>query len=100
MQRATNHQRRNRPTAIRSAPRHILMARRSLACRRDTGHNWLSANGRYSFVCVESRTLGEAGVAVIDHKTGAYVTTYVYSDPGSARPRPHGIFYEPAKLSQ
>jgi DNA-binding beta-propeller fold protein YncE len=54
-----------------------------------TGHHWLSANGKYTFVAVES----PGGVAVVDNETGAVVADYAY--PGGSRP--HGVFYEPAR---
>lgn len=51
------------------------------------GHNWLSADGRYSFVAFEGGTA--PGVAVVDHASQTVVATYAY--PGGGRP--HGIFY-------
>lgn len=56
-----------------------------------TGHQWLSANGRYTFIAVES----PGAVAVIDNDAASVVTEYPY--PNSA-PRPHGVFYEPSVL--
>jgi YVTN family beta-propeller protein len=58
------------------------------------GHNWISANGRYSFITYEG---GSApGVAVVDHRAGhRVVATYTY--PGGGRP--HGIYYDdPAEI--
>jgi YVTN family beta-propeller protein len=52
------------------------------------GHNWLSANGRYSFVAFEGGST--PGVAVVDHRTGTVVQTYPY--PGGGRP--HGVYYD------
>lgn len=52
-----------------------------------TGHQWLSANGKYSFVGVE----GPAGIAVVDNDSGATVADYPYPS-GS---RVHGVFYAP-----
>jgi YVTN family beta-propeller protein len=52
------------------------------------GHNWSSANGRYSFVSFEG---GSApGVAVADHRAGTVVQTLAY--PGGGRP--HGVYYD------
>jgi hypothetical protein len=52
------------------------------------GHNWLSANGRYSFVSFEG---GAApGVAVVDHRGGKVVETWTY--PGGGRP--HGVYFD------
>jgi len=55
-----------------------------------TGHHWLSQNGRYSFVAVET----PGSLAVVDNRTAQVVATYAY--PGGGRP--HGVFYEPTKL--
>ena len=55
-----------------------------------TGHHWLSANGGYSFVAVES----PGGLAVIDNKTGAVVADHPYPSPPGGN-RPHGVFYVP-----
>jgi len=61
-----------------------------------TGHNWLSANGRYSFIAVEGRAIDgeEPGIAVIDHRTQQVVGRYPF--PGGGKP--HGVFYEPSRL--
>ena len=56
-----------------------------------TGHQWLSANGKFTFMAVES----PGAVAVIDNAAGAVVDDYPYPGGGS---RPHGVFYEPAVL--
>lgn len=53
-----------------------------------TGHQWLSANGRYAFMAVES----PGGVAVIDTISGAVIDEYAYPTGGTA---PHGVFHEP-----
>jgi hypothetical protein len=42
-----------------------------------TGHHWLSASGKYSFVAVE----GPAGVVVVDNETGATLADYPYPTP-------------------
>jgi DNA-binding beta-propeller fold protein YncE len=55
-----------------------------------TGHHWLSANGRFSFVAVES----PGGLAVVDNETGAVVADYPYPNPPGGN-RPHGVFYTP-----
>ena len=56
-----------------------------------TGHQWLSANGKFTFMAVES----PGAVAVIDNGSGALVDEYPY--PGGGL-RPHGVFYEPRRL--
>jgi YVTN family beta-propeller protein len=53
---------------------------------RLTGHNWLSANGRYTFVSLDD----PGGVGVIDHRTNSIVTTWPYPGGGSV----HGMFYD------
>jgi Cytochrome D1 heme domain len=59
------------------------------------GHNWLSANGRYTFVTFEGGL--SPGIAVVDHKAGhRLVATYPY--PGGGRP--HGIFYDDPAASE
>jgi DNA-binding beta-propeller fold protein YncE len=59
-----------------------------------TGHHWLSADGRYTFVAVET----PGGLAVVNNRTGAVVADYAYPNPpGGARP--HGVFYTPRTLS-
>jgi len=61
-----------------------------------TGHHWLSSNGRYTFVAVESGIV-PAGLAVVDNKTGTVVADYPYpSPPGGSRT--HGVFYAPEVL--
>ena len=58
-----------------------------------TGHHWLSANGRYTFVAVET----PGGLAVVDNDTGVVVADYPYPNPpGGARA--HGVFYVPEVL--
>ena len=56
-----------------------------------TGHQWLSANGKYTFIAVEN----PGGVAVVDNRTGATVAVYPYPNPPGGS-RPHGVFYAPA----
>jgi hypothetical protein len=53
---------------------------------RITGHNWLSANGRYTFVSLDD----PGGVGVIDHRTNSVVATWPYPGGGSV----HGMFYD------
>jgi DNA-binding beta-propeller fold protein YncE len=58
-----------------------------------TGHHWLSANGRFSFVAVES----PAGLAVVDNETGDTVADYPYPNPPGGS-RAHGVYYVPQVL--
>ena len=53
-----------------------------------TGHQWLSRNGRFTFIALESP--GQIGV--VDNRVRSLVTTYPYPNGGN---RPHGVFYEP-----
>ncbi len=53
---------------------------------RVAGHNWLSANGRYTFVSLDD----PGGVGVIDHRTKSIVATWHYPGGGSV----HGMFYD------
>jgi YVTN family beta-propeller protein len=53
------------------------------------GHNWISANGRYSFITYEGGS--SPGIAVVDHNAGhTVVARYPY--PGGGRP--HGVYYD------
>jgi YVTN family beta-propeller protein len=53
---------------------------------RIAGHNWLSANGRYTFVSLDD----PGGVGVIDHRANSIVATWSYPGGGSV----HGMFYD------
>ncbi|MGH2373700.1 MAG: beta-propeller fold lactonase family protein [bacterium] len=54
-----------------------------------TGHQWLTEDGRFTFVAVEGP--GDLGsVAVVDNTRRKLITAYPY--PGGGRP--HGAFYE------
>lgn len=57
-----------------------------------TGHHWLSANGKRTYVAVES----PGGLAVVDNETATVLADYPYPVPGGIRP--HGVFYEPEVL--
>jgi YVTN family beta-propeller protein len=60
-----------------------------------SGHQWLSANGRYTYVALESMDLTKPGaIATVDNETGEILDTWTY--PGG--PWPHGVFYEPEVL--
>jgi YVTN family beta-propeller protein len=57
-----------------------------------TGHQWLSADGRRTFVAIESVAGSPLppGVAVIDNRRGTVVATWAYPGDG----RPHGAYFE------
>jgi len=60
-----------------------------------SGHQWLSANGRSTYVALESMDLTKPGaIATVDNETGEILDTWPY--PGG--PWPHGVFYEPEVL--
>ncbi len=60
-----------------------------------TGHEWLSADSRFTFVAIEGP--GDLGsVAVIDNATRKLVAMYPY--PGGGRP--HGVYWEARPRSQ
>ena len=73
-----------------------MMNTDTLAVRRveltgtTTGHQWLSANSKYTFIAVES----PGGIAVVDNEAGVQIDFYPY--PGGQRP--HGVYYEPSLL--
>jgi DNA-binding beta-propeller fold protein YncE len=58
-----------------------------------TGHHWLSANSKFSFVAVES----PGGLAVVDNRTGEVVADYPYPTPPGGS-RAHGVFLLPEVL--
>jgi hypothetical protein len=62
-----------------------------MSAHTTTGHQWLYANGKFTFMEVES----PGAVAVIDNAAGMVVGEYPYPGGGS---RPHGVFYEPEVL--
>jgi DNA-binding beta-propeller fold protein YncE len=61
-----------------------------IAGHTTTGHHWLSANAKVSFVAVEN----PGGLAVVDNETGAVVADHPYPNPPGGN-RPHGVFYTP-----
>lgn len=87
--------------ALRGTPAQIaLMDTRSFAVRtvdipghNTTGHHWLSADSRFTFVAAESAQ-GPGSLAVVDNDAAALVADHPY--PGGSRP--HGVFAERARL--
>jgi DNA-binding beta-propeller fold protein YncE len=83
---------------LRAIPQMALMDTETLAVRPVTvpghgisGHEWLSANGKYTFIALES----PGSLAVIDNETGETLRDTPYP---TGLPRPHGVFYEPRVL--
>ena len=66
--------------------RSFAVAKFLFPAERLAGHNWLSANGRYTFVSLDD----PGAVGVIDHKTNSIVATWPYPGGGSV----HGMFYD------
>jgi YVTN family beta-propeller protein len=54
-----------------------------------TGHQWLSAGSRFTFIAVES----PGALVVINNLKAAVVAEYPYPTGGS---QPHGVFFEPS----
>ena len=85
--------------ALRGEPAVTLMDTVTLETRTvilegtTTGHQWLSANGRYTFVAVVGPS-GQSGVAVIDNRTALVVSGYDFAGVAD----PHGVFFEPSRL--
>ena len=85
--------------ALRGEPAVTLMDTVTLETRTvivegtTTGHRWLSANGRYTFVAVVGPS-GQSGLAVIDNRTGLVVSGYDFAGVAD----PHGVFSEPSRL--
>lgn len=87
---------------LRSVPQMALMDTETLEVRHVrfngygiSGHQWLSANGKYTFIALEALVTSDPGaIAVVDNRSAEVVDTYTY--PGG--PWPHGVFYEPQVL--
>src|ERR671931_469020 len=87
---------------LRSIPQMALMDTETLQARfvnfpgySISGHEWLSANGKYTFIALEAASTSSPGaIGVVDNRTGEVLDTWTY--PGG--PWPHGVFYEPQEL--
>ena len=87
---------------LRSIPQMALMDTATLDVRfvnfpgySISGHEWLSANGNYTFIALEAASTPSPGaIGVVDNRTGEVLDTWTY--PGG--PWPHGVFYEPQEL--
>ena len=87
---------------LRSIPQMSLMDTETLEVRYVTfpgygisGHEWLSANGKFTFIALESLDLTKSGaIGVVDNDSGQILNIWPY--PGG--PWPHGVFYEPQVL--
>jgi YVTN family beta-propeller protein len=87
---------------LRSLPQMALMDTETLTVRPVTfpgysisGHEWLSANSKFTYIALESLDLAKPGaIAVVDNDAASIVDLWTY--PGG--PWPHGVFYEPRVL--
>jgi YVTN family beta-propeller protein len=88
---------------LRSIPQMALMDTETLQVRfvsfpgyGISGHQWLSANGKYTFIALESLVTTKPGsIAVVQNDTGEVLDTWPY--PGG--PQPHGVFFEPQEAT-
>jgi DNA-binding beta-propeller fold protein YncE len=89
---------------LRSIPQMALMDTETLEVRSVTfpgfgisGHEWLSANGKFTFIALEALVpvaTAQGAIAVVDNDSGTVLDIWEY--PGG--PQPHGVFYEPQVL--
>jgi DNA-binding beta-propeller fold protein YncE len=87
---------------LRSIPQMALMDTETLDVRfvefpgySISGHEWLSANGKFTFIALENPDTTKPGaIGVVDNDSGEILATWPY--PGG--PQPHGVFYEPEVL--
>jgi hypothetical protein len=60
-----------------------------------SGHEWLSANGKYTFIALESLDLAKPGaIGVVENRSAEVLDIWPY--PGG--PWAQGVFYEPQGL--
>jgi len=60
-----------------------------------TGHQWLSRNGRFTYIAIERNATppGQTGaIGVVDNRLRSVVAVYPYPN---GRLQPHGVFFEP-----
>jgi YVTN family beta-propeller protein len=87
---------------LRSIPQMALMDTESLDVRwvifegyGISGHQWLSANGKYTFIALKSTVTSQPGaIGVVDNESAEVLDTWPYL----RGPWPHGVFYEPEEL--
>jgi DNA-binding beta-propeller fold protein YncE len=83
---------------LRAIPQMALMDTRSLEVRPITfagygisGHQWLTPDGRYTFIALESTvTIRPGAIATVDNRSGEVVQTWDYP----SGPWPHGLVYD------
>jgi DNA-binding beta-propeller fold protein YncE len=87
---------------LRAIPQMALMNTETLEVRPVTfpgygisGHQWLAANGKFTYIALESMDSTKPGaIAVVENDSGDVRDIWTY--PGG--PWPHGVFYEPQSL--
>jgi YVTN family beta-propeller protein len=72
--------------------RSFAVTRIVFPAERLAGHNWLSANGRYTFVSLDD----PGAVGVIDHRTNSVIASWPYPGGGSV----HGMFYDDPRATR
>ena len=72
------------------AVRHLTVAGHGIS-----GHEWLSANGKFTFVAMEGAGTNAGSLATVDTETGEVLRDTPYP---TGLLRPHGVFYEPQVL--
>jgi DNA-binding beta-propeller fold protein YncE len=90
---------------LRGIPQLALLDTSTLAVRHVTfagygisGHQWLSKNGKLTFIALEAPTLADptrpGGIAVVRNDSAEVLAIW----PHRAGPAPHGVFYESKRL--
>ena len=83
---------------LRAIPQMSLMDTRTLAVRPVTfvgygisGHQWLTPNGRYTFIALESTVTSAPGaIAMVDNRSAEVVRDWAYP----SGPWPHGLVFD------
>jgi DNA-binding beta-propeller fold protein YncE len=87
---------------LRSIPQLAFMDTQTHAVRKVSfagygisGHEWLSPDGRYTFIALESTVTNRPGaIGVVENRTAEVVAVWPYP----RGPWPHGVFFEPERL--
>ncbi len=91
---------------LRSIPQMALMDTETLEVTPVTfegygisGHQWLSASGKYTFIALESTATNTPGaIGVVDNESDSGAPEVLDTWPYRLGPWPHGVFYEPEEL--
>jgi DNA-binding beta-propeller fold protein YncE len=83
---------------LRAIPQMALLDTKTLSVRPVTfmgygisGHQWLSPNGRLTYIALESAVTSRPGaIGVVDNRSGDVIDTWEY--PGG--PWPHGVYFD------